>query len=342
MTGLPLQWIAAGLGFAYLLQSGTVSIKQVAIAGAAIVTGGLYLLYRFQENLLYQPRIFPQHLRPQDNPPGMRSPSEHGLPFEDVRVTAADGVKLHAWMLRPEDKQQRFDRPTIIFYHENAGNMGLRMEYIRMLYVALECNVVILSYRGYGESESVPTEEGLYLDGDAILRWLLTRDDIDRSRIVLFGRSLGGGVAIDVASKHEGDSGLPGKVAAVIVENTFSSISSMVDSVFPLLKHVKQVILRMKWDSVNKVPSITKPMLFISGTQDEIVPSVQMVALHAAALRASTKEWFEVPEGRHNDTWQRAGPEYIQRLRRFLEQHARHGAAAENLRMDAGVQRSAL
>jgi predicted acyl esterase len=56
----------------------------------------------------------------------MQSPSEHNIPFEDVRVTTADGVRLHAWLLRPEDKAQRFARPTVLFFHENAGNMGLR------------------------------------------------------------------------------------------------------------------------------------------------------------------------------------------------------------------------
>jgi fermentation-respiration switch protein FrsA (DUF1100 family) len=144
------------------------------------------------------------------------------------------------------------------------------MDNLRMFYLALDCNVVILSYRGYGESESVPSEDGLYLDAEAILQWLLGRDDLDRSRIVLFGRSLGGGVAIDLAAKHEEsgeNGGLSGTVAAVIVENSFASISNMVDCVFPYLSFVKPFILRMKWDSINKIVAISKPILFVSGAQ---------------------------------------------------------------------------
>lgn len=125
MSGLPLPWIAAGVGFCYLLQSGALTLRGVGIGAAALLSGGLFLLYKFQENLLYQPRIFPQHITPKDNPPGMRCPSEHSLPFEDVRdIRTADGVKLHAWFIRPEDKIQRMQRATILFFQENAGNMG--------------------------------------------------------------------------------------------------------------------------------------------------------------------------------------------------------------------------
>ena len=81
------------------------------------------------------------------------------------------------------------------------------------------------------------------------------------------GRSLGGAVAIDLASKHTGESGLPGAVAGVIAENTFASISSMVDVVFPYIAAAKGLILRMKWESVVKIKHIQVPILFISGTQ---------------------------------------------------------------------------
>jgi fermentation-respiration switch protein FrsA (DUF1100 family) len=267
MSGLPMQWIAVGVGFCYLLQSGSISPRTVGVSLLALISGGLYLLYKYQEHLLYQPRIFPQHITPKDNPPGMRSPNEHGLPFEDIYLTTPDSIQLHAWFIRPEDKIQRMQRPTILFFHENAGNMGLRMDNLRMMYSQLECNVVILSYRGYGESQGIPSEDGLYIDAETTLQWLLTREDIDRSRIVVFGRSLGGAVAIDLASKHEGgESALPGNIAALIVENTFASISSMVDVVFPYLAVAKRFILRMKWESIEKIPTISKPILFISGS----------------------------------------------------------------------------
>jgi len=270
-----VQWLVAGAGLAYAIQSGMVSIKHICGLVGVLGCGALFMLYKFQENLLYQPRIFPQFATPKDNPAGMRHPGEHGIPYEDVRITTPDGLSLHAWMLRPERLSDRWARPTLLFFHENAGNMGMRMDNLRMMFNALEANVMILSYRGYGESQGVPSEHGLYVDAEAALQWLLARTDIDRTRIVLFGRSLGGGVAIDLASKHE-ESGRPGRVAAVIIENSFASISAMVDIVFPWIAFAKPWILRMKWESVLKVPAITKPMLFISGTRDEIVPAAQM------------------------------------------------------------------
>jgi len=115
----------------------------------------------------------------------------------------------------------------------------------------------------YGESQGIPSEAGLYLDSEAALQWLRNRADIDPTRLVLFGRSLGGGVAIDLASKHVDD----GAVRAIIVENTFSSISSMVDCIFPYLSVAKPLLLRMKWDSKEKIATITRPILFISGAQ---------------------------------------------------------------------------
>ena len=265
---LPVQWLAVGLGFGYLIHSGSISWKQVGCTLVVLSGAAVFLLYRFQEALLYQPRIFPQHITPKDNPAGMRHPGEHRMPWEDVRITAADGVNLHAWFVRPDDIAARRSRATLLFFHENAGNMGLRMENLRMMYEAIGVNVVILSYRGYGESHGIPEEEGIYLDAEATLQWALQRDDIDHNRIVLFGRSLGGGVAIDLASKHDpAHSGLKGEVAAVVVENTFASISAMVDVVFPFVAFLKRLILRMKWESVKKIPHITKPILFLSGAQ---------------------------------------------------------------------------
>lgn len=265
---LPVQWIVVGLGFGYMLVSGTISLKQVGGTLVLLSGAAIYLLYRFQENLLYQPKIFPQHLTPKDNPAGMRHPGEHSMPWEDLRLQAADGVQLHAWFLRPESIAERKSRATVLFFHENAGNMGLRMENMRMMYQECKVNVVILSYRGYGESGGLPQEDGIYLDAEATMAWALTRADIDHTRIVLFGRSLGGGVAIDLASKHEqGHSGLPGELAAIIVENTFASISDMVDVVFPAVAFLKKFILRMKWESIKKIPKISKPILFLSGAQ---------------------------------------------------------------------------
>lgn len=322
---LPFNWIVVGLGVGYLVHSGTVSVRTLGALAAVGAGGFLYCLWRFQEHLLFQPRVFPQHVRPCDNPPGMREPSEVGLEFEDVRLAASDGTALHAWLIRPEDVAQRRERATLLFFQENAGNMGMRMENLKLLHDALDCNIFVLSYRGYGESDGVPSEDGLYLDAEAALQWVRARQDLDSTRLILFGRSLGGAVALDLAAKHERDA--DGGISCVVVENTFASISHMVDLLFPYLSFAKLWILRMKWESLLKIRDITKPILFLSGARDEIVPASQMQSLFEAAVSSPHKEMVVFPEGQHNDTWRQGGAEYVRRLQAFVRQHAGVGSA---------------
>lgn len=137
----------------------------------------------------------------------------------------------------------------------------------------------------YGESQGIPSEAGLYLDSEAALQWLRNRADIDPTRLVLFGRSLGGGVAIDLASKHVDD----GAVRAIIVENTFSSISSMVDCIFPYLSMAKTLLLRMKWDSKEKIATITRPILFISGAQVRCTFFFSLLRMQAQSIASACK-----------------------------------------------------
>ena len=195
-----------------------------------------YQLYLHQESLLYHPTInvpgMPPIKRIDDNPKMFQSPSEHGLQFENVVLTAADGVKLHAWFVFAPETVDHSTAPTIVFFHANAGNMGLRLPNVKLLVEKVEANVLIFDYHGYGNSEGTPTEHGLQLDGDAVMDHLAQRWDIDHSKIIFFGRSLGGAVAIRTAVNR------PTEVAVVVLENTFTSISDMVDVVMPLLSKV--------------------------------------------------------------------------------------------------------
>ncbi len=108
------------------------------------------------------------------------------------------------------------------------------------MYGALRANVLMVDYRGYGDSEGHPTEAGLMLDADAVLDYVLSgaNPDIAPGKVVLFGSSLGGAVAVYAAHKHGA------RVAAVVLENTFLSIAAMVDAVFPVLGPIKGLLLR--------------------------------------------------------------------------------------------------
>jgi pimeloyl-ACP methyl ester carboxylesterase len=129
------------------------------------------------------------------------------------------------------------------------------------------------------------------------------------SPLVAFGRSLGGAVSIELAHRF------PTKIKAVVVENTFLSIAAMVDRLMPYVSALKFLILRIGWNSDAKIQNLEQPIFFISGEMDELVPPVHMRKLAELALRSSYKEFFSVPGGTHNDTWERAFDYYeVRRL----------------------------
>eukprot|EP00798_Chlamydomonas_sp_ICE-L_P012313 gene12313-15477_t len=120
----------------------------------------------------------------------------------DVGLVTEDGVKIHAWLLTlaqwtPEYIKQR---PVIVFFQENAGNMSFRLPFLRLMLRRLGCPVFAVSYRGYGFSEGRPNEQGLQKDAKATLNHLIQRKDINPDKIVIFGRSLGGAVAIHLTA----------------------------------------------------------------------------------------------------------------------------------------------
>jgi abhydrolase domain-containing protein 13 len=254
----------------------------VAAIGAAV----LGALFAFQEALIYHPSV-----------PGRRyeeTPADHALPYEDVSLVAEDGVKLHAWLVRHGDSERR---PTFIYLHGNAGNLGHRLHDVRQFY-ASGFNLLVVSYRGYGSSDGSPSETGFRRDSRAALAYCHDRSDIiDTARVFIFGRSIGGAVAIATAAEAA-----PGLIAGIVVENTFTSIGHMIDAVVPFLRFVNFVPFfnRNPWNSIDAIRSVYVPILFISGLRDELVPPAQVKELHDAASRCRLRQFFTVAEGVRN------------------------------------------
>mmetsp|Transcript_17414 Transcript_17414/g.31390 ORF Transcript_17414/g.31390 Transcript_17414/m.31390 type:complete len:386 (+) Transcript_17414:87-1244(+) len=302
-----------------------------------------------QETLLYVPCVMPGMQTPDQNPEGLRSPAEKNLVYEDVYMDTTDGVRLHAWFIsatppKPveDDQEEGKERtvpvadlrieskaPTILFCHANAGNIGLRVPNYAEIVDKLQANVFALDYRGYGCSQGEPSEEGLLEDAMTAWRWLKSasaQGRIDGDKVFIFGRSLGGAVAIGLASELSRRQELLQKAGAfmprgVILENTFVSISAVVDVLFPLIafKPLKDRFLRMKWDSISRISSLQVPILFLSGAQDELIPPSQMQALRDSAKRSQLQRFVEFPEGKHNDTWEKGGEEYWTAQESFLK-----------------------
>jgi len=157
----------------------------------------LLLLWKHQGAILYQRHAPSRKRQLAYNPfPRVRSPSHYQLDYDDFFVTTRDRVQIHCWLIR---QQNSTECPTMVCFHGNAGNIGYRLPSAYFMFRELRANIVMVDYRGYGNSEGVPTEKGLSYDAESVLAHLLERNDINLDKVFLFGRSLGGAVAIDLA-----------------------------------------------------------------------------------------------------------------------------------------------
>lgn len=250
------------------------------------------------------------------------SPLEYGLPYEDLYfVTDKDNEPdgkpktLNAWFV----KQRGFRHcPTLIFLHGNAGNIGDRLQNVYGLYENVQCNVFLVDYRGYGRSEDAkPDEQGLLADAEASLNYLINRKDIDAGQLFIFGRSLGGAVAIGLVSMlAEQKPEVCKKIRGVILENTFTSVAEMTQALWQPLGYIKH-FFEGQWGSVDRVGAITCPLLFVSGLADELVPPPMMQELFDGAKKSQVKHMVRFPYGTHNETWCEGG--YYQHILLFMK-----------------------
>jgi len=289
--------------------------------GGGILIGGL--LYAKQESLLYHPEIGDGPRKTAGNPRHYRSPSEYRIRHESHMILCEDGVSIHSWLLlQPKSKEC----PTIVFFHGNAGNIGMRLPNANKMYKELEANILMVEYRGFGDSDDVkPTEVGLKLDAEAALNFIASRSEIDPGSIFCFGRSLGGAVAFHLALYSEQNKQRNGQslLAGLIVENTFLSISKMVDKLLPFLTPFKLFVLRIGWDSEKIAPRVSLPVLYLAGDQDELVPFPHMTELYKLSGKSSTYTRMHIIRGgRHNDSWMVGGKEYYSQMRAFISQVA--------------------
>lgn len=219
------------------------------------------------------------------------------------------------------------EKPLLVFMHENAGNIGVRIPYFQMVIENLGVNVLSMAYRGYSYSDKeAPTEEGLKKDADAIIEFLRDPSTVDASvaehinpqLVFAQGRSLGSAVGLYMVKQA------PDLFRGVIIENAFSSISDIADSMFwylaPVWGPVKDHFQKVFWDNNLIVPHVTNPLLFITGDKDEITPHTMILKLHKAASKSVHKDLLIVKDGTHNDTWLKGKDEYLAKLEVFLKE----------------------
>jgi hypothetical protein len=199
--------------------------------------------------------------------------------------------------------------PTIIYFHGNAGNISYLLVMVKEMFRLVKCNIFLVSYRGYGKSEGRPTERGLQLDAEAALDFVIDRNDVNSDKIFLFGRSLGGAVALNLARTRREH------IKAIIIENAFTCVPDMMDSLLPYIRHFKY-FCRNKWRNIDHVKTLgTLPILFLAAEKDELVPPQMMKQLYEECTSTS-KQIQYFANGTHNNTW--IEPGYFRAMHKFV------------------------
>lgn len=229
------------------------------------------------------------------------SPANIGFDFEEVRLESEDGVRLHGWFIPAPAGMQR---PAVLFFHGNAGNISHRLEMIRIIHeLGLACLVV--DYRGYGKSGGKPSEQGLYMDARAARDWFLNEKGLKPAEVLLWGRSLGGAVAAELAADNS-----PG---ALVVESCFTSLPEMGRKIYPFLP--VKAISRLRFPVERYLKRVSCPVLVVHSPDDEIVPYEFGRRLYQAA--PEPKRFLEISGG-HNEGFVASGEKYISGVRDFL------------------------
>lgn len=242
----------------------------VATAYLALCT----LVYFFQDRLIFLPS------RTID-----ATPDQYGWVYDDVSIAVTPTEKIDAWYFsssRPADSQK-----TILFCHGNAGNISHRLATVRF-FLGLGANVLLFDYRGYGRSDGRPSEANVYSDAQAAFTWLVQTKGTEPERIFLFGRSLGGAVAVELATRV--------KCGGVILESTFTSVADLGQKLYPFLPI--RPLVRTRFDSASKISALTCPVLVAHSSDDEMIPFEMGRRLYDSVQ--SRKQFVEL-DGRHNE-----------------------------------------
>jgi hypothetical protein len=271
----------------------------------------------FEERLIYFPEKYPGGMWDVQKLPAAEGKIVPKI--EEYWLSAEDGVKLHGWFCTPGRIKDGSFTPikadmVLLFFHGNAGNITYRYDMIRVL-MTLPVKVFIIDYRGYGKSEGRPSENGLYLDARAAWDYLIHKLGISPEHVVIFGKSLGGAVAVDLATRV--------RSAGLIVQSSFTSVPDMARSILPIFP---PFLLRTKMDSISKIPMVNCPKLFIHSPADEIVPYRLGRRLFEAA--SEPKQFFEVQGAPHNETYLVGGEAYLDAVRDFVVNVHRKDAAS--------------
>jgi uncharacterized protein len=238
-----------------------------------------------------------------------KTPAAYDVPFEEVWIPVTYGntiERIHAWWM---DNSKHSNGKVLLYLHGNAANIGANV-YAASGYYKAGFSVLLIDYRGFGRSDGRhPTENRVYEDAATAWNYLVKQKKIPTHNIYIYGHSLGGAVAIDLATKQPEAGGL-------IVESTFTSIRNVIVArklfrFFPV-----KIILKQNFDSISKIPLLKIPILLIHGAEDSTVPAFMSKQLYSAAPKP--KELLIIPGADHNNVGESAPSTYLKAVQSFI------------------------
>lgn len=270
-----------------------IGLRSKMVLTLTLIIVGLWLslcavLYLFQEGLVYFP-----------SPDVVSIPDTVGLPYESIELTTVDNVRISGWYVPAEQP-----RGVVLFLHGNAGNISHRLVTLQT-FNRLALSVLIIDYRGYGNSEGHPSEQGTYIDAQTAWNYLTLERGYKPEEIIVFGRSLGGAVAAWLANRVT--------PAGVILESAFTSIDELAKKHYPFIP--VSLLTRIHYPTIKYMAAIESPVLIIHSRDDELVPFSHAETLYEAAN--GPRELQEITAS-HNEGFLLTGDDYVQMLDRFI------------------------
>ncbi|WP_088892211.1 alpha/beta hydrolase [Leptolyngbya ohadii] len=272
---------------------------------ALLLYGGLCAtLYFWQTRLIFFP---PRSLD--------ATPAAVNLAYEPIELPIENAIVTGWWIPAARDVQ---NAPVLLYFHGNASNIGDLVNRAARFH-QMGLSVLLVDYRGYGASTGgFPSEESVYEDAIASWDYLTQKRQIPPERIFLFGQSIGGAVAIDLASRQSQSGRVPG---GIIVESTFSSLRDMTDVAGYSRFLPIDLLLTQRFDSLAKVRSLKAPILLIHGTDDRTVPTTMSQRLYEAA--SQPKQLLLIPGANHNDVSRIGDRIYWEAIEQFVQKFSR-------------------
>jgi uncharacterized protein len=261
------------------------TLRTLLLIGLAVYLALVAVMYFAQRSLMY----FPESRR--------TAPTQAGLPeAEEILLDTADGERVIVWHIPP-----RGDRPVVLYFHGNGGALRYRVDRYRAL-TQDGTGLVLLSYRGYGGSSGRPSENGLIEDARAAYAFAAER----YPRLVVWGESLGSGVAVAIAAEKAAEK----KVVRVLLEAPFESAVSVAASVYPFVP--VRFLMKDQFRSDLRIHNVTAPVLIVHGDRDTVIPIESGERLYS--LIEGPKRFLRVPGAGHEDL----GPRAIEAMRAFV------------------------